>query len=334
MKKVQTILFLFFLLVPFACKQEKEVNVDDINLMIHAKRFEKDLFSLNIDSLKPGIEMLRQKYGAFFSLFNYKIINIGGSGTPAYPEYLKRFLTDYTINQAWEATQIVFNDFTSLNNKITNGFKHYKYYFPAGQVPAVYTYISGFNQSMVTADSILGIGIDKYLGPENELYKRMGLPSYVRYNMRRERIPVDCMRAWGMSEFVYNDSVDNVLSNMIYQGKILYYTKKMLPEESDTLIFGYTPQQLSWCKANEEKMWTSLVEEKRLFQTDMLTIAKFIKPAPFTKGFSNNSPGQAAIWIGYRIVEKYMQRKNNVTLPELMQNDNFQQILEESRYDP
>ena len=334
MKKSLTLLLFLFMIIPYSCNQEEVVNVDNINLEIHAKRFEKDLFSLKIDSLEPGIRMLRQKYGAFFRLFNYKIINIGSSSSPAYPEYLKRFLTDYTINQAWEATRTKFSSFDKLNKEITNGFKHYKYYFPSKQIPAVYTYISGFNQSMVTADSILGIGIDKYLGPENELYKRMGLPSYVRYNMRKERIPVDCMRAWGMSEFIYNDSVDNVLSNMIYQGKILYFTKKMLPEKPDNLIFGYTPKQLEWCTANEKKMWTSLVEDKMLFKTDMLTISKFIKPAPYTKGFTPNSPGQAAIWIGYRIVEKYMQRKDNVTLLELMHTDNFQQILEESRYDP
>jgi uncharacterized protein YjaZ len=54
--------------------------------------------------------------------------------------------------------------------------------------------------------------------------------------------------------------------------------------------------------------------------------------APFTIRFSQEAPGKAAIWIGYRIVEKYMRRNRNITLPQLMHNHNAQEILGAAQY--
>jgi hypothetical protein len=121
---------------------------------------------------------------------------------------------------------------------------------------------------------------------------------------------------------------------MLYNGKIIYFTKALLPEESDSLIIGFSKYQMEWCKANEEKMWTYLVENKKLFSTDLLTISKFVNPAPFTKDFTNQSPGRAAVWIGYQIINRYMAKNSEVTLQQLMLDKNYKEILRKSKYRP
>ena len=108
----------------------------------------------------------------------------------------------------------------------------------------------------------------------------------------------------------------------------------MLPDDEDATIMGFTPQQMEWCKNNELDMWTFLVEHKLLFNTESLTIKKLTGEAPFTSFFPRESPGRAAAWVGFRIVSAYMKQHGNVGLKTLMEESDYQKILNEAKYDP
>ena len=43
-----------------------------------------------------------------------------------------------------------------------------------------------------------------------------------------------------------------------------------------------------------------------LFSTDGFLIRKFTGEAPFTSYFTEESPGRAVVWTGFRIIERYM----------------------------
>jgi hypothetical protein len=90
---------------------------------------------------------------------------------------------------------------------------------------------------------------------------------------------------------------------------------------------------MDFCSNNEKQMWTYLIEEKLLFITDHFRINQFIEESPFTKDFSTDSPGKAAVWIGYRIIESYV-KKNNISIGQLSHENDFQYMLNESRYNP
>jgi hypothetical protein len=128
--------------------------------------------------------------------------------------------------------------------------------------------------------------------------------------------------------------MSNLLSNIIYQGKLLYFTKALLPEEPDTLVIGMSKTNLEWCKKYEDKMWAYLVENKMLFKSDYLTISKFINDGPFTKEFGKSSPGKAVVWVGWQIVNRYMRKQANIDLHTLMEDNDFQKILRLSKYKP
>ena len=81
-------------------------------------------------------------------------------------------------------------------------------------------------------------------------------------------------------------------------------------------------------------MWTYLLEHKLLFSTDYMTIRKLVYPAPFTVYFTNESPGRSVVWIGYKIIEGYMENNKDVTLLQLMQESDYQKILRKSNYKP
>lgn len=335
MKKVGIVLSVLIILLSACNKKNKfEVDLSGSKKNIEIKRLDQDLFALNFDDIAVSLPSLKEKYGDFFILYNSRVLSLGNTENPAYPDYLLSFVTDYTINSIYEKTKEVFPEISQTETDINKAFKYYQYYFPDHKIPAVYTFIGGFNQSIVVADSILAIGLDKYLGMDCEFYDRLEIPKYLQQNMHPSKIPTDALKAWALTEFEYNDSVDNLVNNMIYQGKIQYFLEAMFPQSSDTLKFGYTFQQLSWCMNNEKPMWNNLIDQKLLFSTDYMTINKFINPAPFTSGFPNESPGRAVVWLGYKIVKKYMERHPNTTLETLMKNDEYQKILSDSRYEP
>jgi len=301
---------------------------------IRIERFEKDLFSLNLDSLPEQIPFLHKKYTSFFELYNTKIIKLGSSTDPNYPNLLKKFLTDYYMNLNYERVIQTYPNLSNLEQEFFLAFKRYSSYFPEKKIPKIYTCISGWNESIFTSDSILGIALDKYLGRSCDFYEKLGIDLYKRYTLQREYILPDALRTWGYTEFEFNDSTGNVLDNMLYEGKILYFTKQIIPETHDSIIFGYTPDQLKWCKNNISVMWIYMAEHKLLFSTDYLTIRKLLYSAPFTSFFTNESPGRAAIWLGYEIIESYMKNNSEITLSDLMANSDYKKILRDSKFNP
>jgi hypothetical protein len=228
----------------------------------------------------------------------------------------------------------VFGDLSQMKAELVNAFKHYKYYFPDKKIPQVYTYLSNFSLSVVTDEGILGIGLDKYLGTDYEIYPKLGIDNYKIKKMQKDMLIVDCMRAIAQSEFPYKDSTNNMLSQMVYDGKIQYFLDAMLPNKPDTLKFGYTEEQFGWAKHNEGKMWAYLVEHQLIFSTDDITIKKMIGDGPFTTLFANNSAPRAGAFLGWRIVNKYMDKHSKVTFQELMKNDDYQGILNSAGYKP
>jgi hypothetical protein len=235
---------------------------------------------------------------------------------------------------AYEDSKKEFTDVTELNTALTDGFKHYKYYFSDKNIPEIYFYMGGFNQSIVTSENILGIGLEKYLGKGNKFYPKLGLASYQTYKMQKQFIVPDCFRAIAWSEFPYNDSIDNLASNMIYQGKVQYFLDAMLPDLDDTIKFGFTGKQWDWCINSEQSMWGYLIDKKELFTTTQIDIKRYIDEAPFTSTFPRESPGRTGVWIGWRMVSNYMKLHPEISLSQLMHDNDYQKIMNQSKYNP
>jgi hypothetical protein len=332
--KITRILVLFTVLITTACHHDRfPVNIADVHADIIVARFEKELFSADPSALEDSIPVWERRYGSFLQHFS-DIVKLGNVDDPGFAERLRQFATDYTNYLIYKRTEEIFPDLESFTIALTNAFKHYRYYFPEKPLPRVVTYVSGFNQSAITDDSLLAIGLDKYLGTQEEFYRQMGIYNYLVVNMHPKKLVSDCMMFWGETEFPFHDSIDNLLVNMVYRGRIMYFTDAMVPSMPDSLKWGFTAKNLAFCAANEKSIWTSLVENKYVFSTDRFTIDKFILEGPFTKDFGRESPARVAVWIGYRIVCAYMEKNAGITLPDLMEETDYMKILNLSAYNP
>lgn len=318
------------------CKKRNEFKKDltghEIELQLH--RFDKDLFADAQGDLTGHVQQLLTDNALFLELFSYQIIRIGSPYSADYTANLRRFMTHSTVVKAKKQVDEVFADFDSQYASLNKAFSYYHYYFPEMSIPEVYTFIGGFNESIVMADRVLAIGLDKYLGRDCVYYDQLGFPEYLQAQMKPEVIPFDAVRGWLTSEFVFNDSIENVLSHMMYQGIIQYAMDALFPEEPAYLKFGFSEEEYNWCADNYRAMWEFLIEHELLFSTDHMSITKYIKPAPFTQGFPDEAPGRAIVSLGREIVGAYMQRHPEVSLPELLNTTDYSLLFREARYKP
>ncbi|HSO85652.1 MAG TPA: DUF2268 domain-containing putative Zn-dependent protease [Draconibacterium sp.] len=337
MKLIQQLFFSVLLLLSlFSCKRNPlKVDISEIKTEIEVVRFDKELFDINSADTLKSLTELSNKYPEFFDLFTYKVIQIGGIGDSLFMERMKYFLTDTMILNVKKLVDTEFSDFDKTENQLNKAFKYFQYHFPNKELPTVYAYFSGFNQSIVTAENIIGISLDKYLGRDCRYYRMLSsTPQYKILNMHKDKIVSDVAYAWGATEFESNNKTTTLLDNMIHQGKLMYFVDALLPEMHDSLKIGFTKQQLQWCKKNEAQMWSQLIEHKMLYSNKRMDIIRYINASPTTSGFPLESPGRTGVWIGWQIVRQYMKKYPETTLADIMQNCNYQQILNDSKYFP
>jgi len=71
-----------------------------------------------------------------------------------------------------------------------------------------------------------------------------------------------------------------------------------------------------------------------LFSTRDKEYRSYLNHSPFSKGMTTESPSRVAYFIGYEIVKKYMSINNDISLNELMLQDDYMLILNQSKYKP
>jgi len=330
-------LLIFFSIFLVSCRRNHfKIDTSGINVEIKIKRLETDLFTLNPAGIKEKIPSLEEKYDGFLKFFGY-VINIGEITDSVWADGLVKFCTDKLNNEVYASTIQKYPDLREIEDQLTDAFRHYRYYLPEKKIPGVFTCIAGFNNSIITGDSILGIGLDRYLGSDSKFYPALQIYKYQTAKMNSSNIATDCMYAWATSEWNLKEigyKEDNVLTEIIHEGKLFFFVKSMLPDIDENLIFGFTQSQMKFCKNNEAQMWQYLIENNLLFSNEQLTRRKLVGEAPFTSYFSKESPGRAAAWIGFRIIDSFMMNGKGVSFEELMKNTDVQGILEKARYSP
>lgn len=330
MHKFNATIFLSIFLI-LSCSREVE-NLPDLPYQSYS--FHVDLFSQRVDSIPEKIPYFIEKYSPFFELFCSQVINIGFPEEERFRWLLQQFVADFRMQQVYKDILQQYSTTTNIDNQIKKAFQYYAYYFNKNYIPKIYYYHGGFNQSIIATDSLIGIGLDKYLGYNYTFYAKLGIPLYQRKKMRREYIPIDALRYYLYGQFPYFSENEHVLSHILYEGKIQYLLKKIFPDVHDTLLFGFSETQLIWCEKSERSMWQYLIDKKKLFSTDKMDIKRYTNDGPFTTTFPRESPGRAAVWLAYRIIEQYVKKNKVVNLVDLMNETDWQKIVQLSEYNP
>jgi hypothetical protein len=309
-------------------------DVSHIKAEVQLQRFDRDLFALDTANLEPGMQQMAQKYPELFPLFTVQIIHdqTNPKETPA--QALKGFLTAPQIRHLLDTVQRVYANSDKLENALTQMLRYYKYYFPQKPVPKVAAIVSEFAVDAFTlGDSLCGIGLDMFLGPDYPGYNPEIFPDYIRRQFQSDYIPVRLAKALAQN-IAGEPSGNRLLDFMIANGKILYIADCLLPETPDSLKMGYTRDQIEGCEANEKLVWARLLEQKLLYSSDFNDWKKLVTPSPNAPIVFQEAPGEVGNWIGWQIVKSYMQRYPETKLETLIDLKDPQKFLEQAKYKP
>jgi len=332
MKKPSFIVF--SLLFLFSCSNNR-LNVDISSVKVSEVKIDRlDADVFNADGIDEKLhEQLKKKYNNYYLSYQH-IVSGNNVSDSEMIRGLTLFANDSAMKQAFLECERVYPSTDWVEADITHTFRYFNYHFPNRVLPRIVTYMSGFNFSILRIDSTIGIGLDMYLGKDSKFYRMLQFPQYKSMTMAKEYLVSDFVRGWMTTEFRNVDEKKNLLSEIIYNGKLMYLVDALLPAVNDTIKIGYTSNQMEWCNRNEYNMWAYFVQKKLLYSSDPAEVNKYISEGPFTSAFSKESPARVGIWVGWQIVRAYMDRHPNVSLEDLMNESDSQKILSASKYKP
>jgi gliding motility-associated lipoprotein GldB len=332
---------LFFLtaIILSGCQNKKAVDVSHIDVNIRIERFDQDLDTLHPQNIATGLPVLEKKYSSFYRDYIEGMLGAGSTADTAYYSNMRLILGNEDFAALKREVNGTFKDLKEKENELGDAFRHIKYFYPKVQVPRIISFYSGFSVQVPLGENYLGIGLDMFLGADSRFYPalRQSIPQYISRRFTPENITPRLIETFVREEmFPEPDDLHTLLDRMVYNGKVLYFMQSVLPEVPDSLIMNYTSDQKKWVDKYESDIWGYFLENDLLYESDYMKIQKFLTEAPFTPGIGNRneSAPKLALFTGWQIVKEYMDRNQDVDLPALMKNTDYQQILTDSRYKP
>ncbi|MFT4659884.1 MAG: hypothetical protein ACI8XB_000134 [Patiriisocius sp.] len=313
----------FFLILTFfllSC-EENRYKVDTAKIPIKSEQIRFDAKLKQDNDFQDIHRSLLEEHADFYTEYFSAVLRLGDPNQPLAFENIAAFLSDPTMVEIQNEITKSFGDKTIFKEKIDDSFKRLAFFFPNEIVPNVIFYNSGFNYGVYPTANNIGVGLDWYIGSENKLLLRLPpaqFPQYLRAKMNSNYLVSDILRGYLLVK--YSDKIDGkeLLNQLMYFGKIAFLMDVLLPDELEYLRYGYTESQMTWCQNNEFNIWKTLVSEDLLYSSEGKMINSFVGNAPFTKGFSDQSPGKLAFYIGKMMVEDYLDSNKNITPKQLL----------------
>lgn len=312
----------------FFLQKKQNIRVD-----LKVNRFEKALFSINQENAFQEIAKWEDNFGTFPQVFATQIMLRNQLESNEYYHELLAFTHQKDMREAYDSVAILFSDISDIEHHLELGFGQFSYHFPLYPLPSITTFFGGFNYGVVTYDNNIAIGLENFLGKESKFYKYLADPEYIRFQKQKKFIVSNVMEVWFNEHFQQFLRGRDLLSQIIYKGKAMYFIDKMLHNIPIQDKFRFTSNQMNWVIENEASIWEYLIQEDLLFSTKLDEFRTFINYAPFAKGMPDQAPGRVAYYIGYRMVSNYMDN-NNIGLKELMSLTDSREFLHKSRYKP
>jgi hypothetical protein len=323
-------------------------SVSQVHVNLKIQRFEQDLFAIDTNHVKEGLTTLEKKHPAFLPLYIGNVLGLGPITDSNELAFTGTKLYLMLNRKPFEKAKLLYKNFDDTKNQLTSSFQYTRYYFPDYPVPKIITTVgpldglapmsNGEPSPNFIGNDFLAIGLQFYLGKDFEIYND---PDYISqiaplYRSRRfskEYIVADVMKL--VVDDLYPDSSSRLAfsDQLIERGKRAWLLKKLLPETHDTIILGYTGQQLAWAEKNEKSIYNYFTQNGLLYERDPILVRPYLTDGPFTRELGEESPGNIGLFIGLRIVESY-ERKQKSTDVKMVMRTPAQQILNESRYKP
>ena len=337
MKHIGCFFFLFSTLSLFSCTSKNVsdslvLSEKDSLLVVKVERFDIDLYSYLQNPNKQEESLLISKYGDFLEAFGAVAINNSDVDQSDYFTTLQTYFSNASLLQIYKDELSTFKDIEVYNDELTGANVLINKNFEGKSLPILAIHTSGLKENIIATDSVISVSADKYLGSNYPIYKNFFEP-YQLNQMEQKMIVRDLLKAWLLTEIPKKTTRNDLLAEMINEGKVMYALTVLLPQWNEADLIGYTTEQSDWAQKNEKNIWGTILTKKYLYSNDSQTIHKFMNDAPYTVSISSDSPARLGAWIGYQIIKSYM-KNTEASLTQLFNEDDAQKILKLSKYNP
>jgi hypothetical protein len=272
-------------------------------------RFDSAFFAMDSMNFESDLTKLVQQYPQFSEDYFNRILMLSPKKeSKKILAFYKAYLPIYQATTKVQASK-------KASPEIEAAFNRFHFYFPTYTLPKQLFYFIGPLETygnVVTKDG-LAIGLQLYMGAESSWYYSEQIntiyPTYISRQFAPEFIVVNAIQN------ILNDydplaiNGKQLIEQMIEIGKRQFIVSQCLPTASDTLLLGYTGDQLKALEDNKADIWTFLSSQNRLFSVDRNLTAAILSEAPYNDYFGENIPGNVGKYIGYRIVQSWMNQQ-------------------------
>jgi hypothetical protein len=329
------ILFIAATVLCLSCNSgQKTPDISAIEVPLTTVRYEQSFFAIDTLRLDVSLQKLAGQEPLFTQDFLYNILaTTPSTAAKDVPQFLSAYQSMY------KQTNTQFASIKTEEAAIKQGLKYVKYYFPDYKLPTkLITFIGPINSfgNIITIDA-LAIGLQMYLGKNDPIYvSEEGQSLYPTYVSRRfdpSYMATNCMKNILDDMFPLQDAGAPLCEQMVEAGKRLYFLKQVLPTEQDSIVTGYTAAQLEGCYKSEKDIWSFFIQNNLLYEKDPSLIGDYMQDGPNTAVFGDASPGFIGQFVGYQIVEAWLQKNKALTLDKVMRTP-AKIIFEQAKYKP
>lgn len=109
-----------------------------------------------------------------------------------------------------------------------------------------------------------------------------------------------------------------LLNWMLYEGALVEVRMRLVPEANLAMAIGVDDAQLDILEANTKDIWREMAAMRLIYDTDPLTIDRYLGASPSTPLLHGRAPGRTGRYIGYRIVQAWLSRHTDTPLSTLL----------------
>jgi len=333
LKSILTLLSV--ILVAVGCNRNPlDVDASNVKLKIGFINMDSILFHSNSADLITAHKEFKKSMPEIYDYALGYCLHIGDVDDTTFVNSMQLFYADPYIARLEKRIQEKFPSLENQKNEIKSGFKHLKFHIPSGKIPEQVVFMNSFFASNAfSTEKQIGIGLERYLGKQTDVIQELPPDQFyewIRDGMDAEFLTRDALCSWIMTHYV--DEVDgNLTENIIRWGKILYLTQAAFPDASAAWIMRYSEEKYQWAMDNEYEIWKYLADQKMLFKIDDRNKMNLLNEGPYTVGLPENGPDRLGQFIGFRMLQKYMEIKK-VSVEQLIQTP-YTEILVEYQID-
>ena len=314
------------LLASCGVSQRHHVKIGDVQ-PVSVARFDSLIYRYIQEPDSVQRDKMKEGTGYFWGIYNYRLLQL-----PDFPDFydgLRAFMADSVVSKIYEDTQREYADMGAIEEQLALMSARFSKLYPHKKPFVFQGHISALKRPVLTLDSLISVSLDCYLGADYPLYATR----YHAYELKMH--DRDCLLA-DVGEVMLRNTVETrqgtLLETMVYEGIIAHLLAGILDDASLATVLHYAPEEEAWCMDNEAKIWRTIVEQGDLFSYDRIIINKYINPAPFTSTLTQDSPGRVGRWVGWRIVQQYMQRQGLTVEDLAVDNTAYIDVLRLSNY--